>query len=130
LAEGTYPIAVITNAVDVRGRTASDYIKYFAEGIGRKVDLAIINRPVVKEPQSYLEEYHYWVEPDEMNCRKYADEVKAGNYAPVIEIDGLPTIRHNGEALTKHILEYLLDGEILKPTNPLVAAIRALRNNV
>lgn len=107
------PIVVITNAIDVKGRTADYYLEYFAEKIGRPVDLALINNPNFELPESYRAEHHYFVEPNEEECKKYAKKVITQPFATLLEFEGKPTIRHDGELVVKEIIRYLYEEKII-----------------
>lgn len=101
-------IMAFTNTVDVTGRSASHYLKYLARKIGRKFDLAVINTPNHQLPDSYKQEYLYFVKPDIAECKKYAKEVIALPVSKIYEIDKKPTIRHDGALATEIIKDLLL----------------------
>ena len=123
-------LVCFTNAVDIKGRHASDYLMYLANMRGRKIDLAVINRPNFELPETYKREHHYFVEPDAGKCGEYANRVIVEPIAQEMSIDGKPTIRHNGARATLILLDHLIETGVLNPGNGNQKAIDALREKV
>jgi uncharacterized cofD-like protein len=113
LKDSDKPIVVITNAIDVKGRSADYFLKYFADKIGRPIDLALINEPNFDLPESYKNEYHFFVEPNEQECKKYAKKVVIKPFATVLQFEGKPTIRHDGELVVGEIITFLVEAQII-----------------
>jgi uncharacterized cofD-like protein len=126
LMEGEGPIVVFTNAVDVFSRTPDFYLGHIASQIGRKIDLAIVNQPNFKLPENYQNENHFFVEPSQKECEKYAEQVITTPIAKRLEINGIPTIRHSGEEATQIMLEFMLDRGRIRWTNNVGRALKSL----
>lgn len=127
ISQSQAPIICFTNALDVKGWTASQFPRYLASKIGRKLDLVIINQPNFDLPTSYKQEYLFFVEPDEEECKLYAKQVIKTPVASLYQIDNKPTIRHNGEVASALILKFLKDHKLVHSPS-LNKAINDLNN--
>lgn len=100
-------LVCFTNAVDVKGYKASDFLGYLSDKLRRPLDLAIINVPSFKLPETYAQEHHYFVEPNRASCLPFAEAVVDTPIAKLYLINDKPTIRHDGEMAVSLLLEFL-----------------------
>lgn len=109
MARSTANLICFTNAVDVTGWKASKSLRYIAERAGRKIDLAIIDTPNYPIPDTYLKINHYPVIPDVDACYEFAAALAAKPITRIYELDGYPTIRHDGKASAEIVKQFLLN---------------------
>lgn len=106
----------VCNACDYLDWPPAQYLQELRFKIGRKVDYALINIPNHQLPQSYTNENKKFVIFDDKSlkeCGNYAVEIEPIHMTEVLDIDGKPTIRHNGEIVASYIMAKLYNRRLL-----------------
>lgn len=94
-----------TNLSETDGYKASDFARRLVDVIGRKIDIALVNRPDHWIPEGYSKARSYQVEPDTKNCHPYAKHIYTGSFTGLYKIDGKSTVRHNGDLVGDVLVE-------------------------